>query len=447
MGFLTLLGFKRRQSQDVFYSRGGIILANVKVSQTILQELTKEDRAVLDAVYWHRCLDEPLICQYFYISANVDMGYAQKRIQYLVMNKLLKEAEYGADYPALFLTTLGVETVKVLGIQGKELKPVTKSAYDITMGPKNIPHQMALNKFVLEIGAQIGDSIGYRYYDGKFMPPTAESLMPDGVFEFCDHIVFLEMDMGTERSPHMAKKWNNYRVFLESRSGFYQGKDITMLFILENVKILSQRQRTVWSSIGRFLIDKIDGNFEVYADAPGTLQNVLLTKMRGVPTNLQTGMVHKRLITAHGFSISQALFGEITSFAFDGYIRKLTPAKKVMVQDGRPQEFLLDIWMDGRLSVLHKILYYHSIERRFKTHVARSVPYLVVVPDERWVNRILTLCDAQGTQNVFYTTMDRLGKSEFNEAVFQLDEQGTVHHFSNMGLKESVYEYRLKEHR
>ena len=422
-------------------------MANVRVSQAILQGLTEEDCSVLSAIYRHRCLNAPLLCQYFYMQANADMEYIQMRIQCLVMKRLLEEVECGTGYPVLFLTTLGIETVKVLAIKEKTIGPMTKSAYDLKMSPKNIPHQMALNKFVLEINARVKDSHDYRYYDGKFMPPTAESLMPDGIFEFSGHTVFLEMDMGTERSPHMARKWNNYRAFLESRSSFYQDKNITMLFILENVKVLSQRQRTVWSSIGRFLIDKIDGNFEVYADEPGTLQDILLEKMEGVSTNLQTAKTYKNLIAAHGFSISEALFGTITHYEFDGYIRKLTPAKKVMIQEDRPQEFLLDVWLDGRLSVLHKILYYHDIERRFRACVARSVPYLVIVPDEKWVNRMLALCNARGVQDVFYTTTDRLRNSEFNKAVFQLDEQGTVYHFSNMGLKETVYEHRFKEHR
>ena len=415
------------------------------MSQAILQGLTKEDCAVLNAVYRHRCLNALLLCQYFYIEANGDIEYIRARIQYLVMEKLLEEVGCGTEYPALFLTTLGVETVKVLAIQKKRMEQVTKSAYDLKMNPKNIPHQMALNKFVLGITAQIGGSVDYRYYDGKFMPPTAGSLMPDGMFEFCGHIVFLEMDMGTERSPHMARKWDNYRAFLESKSSFYQGKDITMLFILENVKVLSQRQRTVWSSIGRFLIDKIDGSFEIYADAPAVLQSILLAKLKRVAPHLKAVIAYKSLITAHGFSISEAQFGKITRFEFDGYIRKLTPARKVMIQDDRPQEFLLDIWLDGRLSVLHKILYYHDIERRFIASATRNVPYLVVVPDERWVNRILALCSAREVQDVFYTTADRLGNGRFNEAVFRLDERGTIYHFSNMGLKETVYERRFKE--
>lgn len=415
------------------------------MSQAILQGLTKEDCAVLNAVYRHRCLNALLLYQYFYIEANGDIEYIQARIQYLVMEKLLEEVGCGTEYPALFLTTLGVETVKVLAIQGKRMEKVTKSAYDLKINSKNIPHQMALNKFVLGITAQIGGSVDYRYYDGKFMPPTAGSLMPDGMFEFCGHIVFLEMDMGTERSPHMARKWDNYRAFLESKSSFYQGKDITMLFILENVKVLSQRQRTVWSSIGRFLIDKIDGSFEIYADAPAVLQSILLAKLKGVAPHLKAVIAYKSLITAHGFSISEAQFGKITHFEFDGYIRKLTPARKVMIQDDRPQEFLLDIWLDGRLSVLHKILYYHDIERRFIANATRNVPYLVVVPDERWVNRILALCSAREVQDVFYTTADRLGNGRFNEAVFRLDERGTIYHFSNMGLKETVYERRFKE--
>ena len=66
-------------------SRGGIILANVRVSQAILQGLTEEDCSVLSAIYRHRCLNAPLLCQYFYMQANADMEYIQMRIQCLVM--------------------------------------------------------------------------------------------------------------------------------------------------------------------------------------------------------------------------------------------------------------------------------------------------------------------------------------------------------------------------
>ena len=115
-----------------------------------------------------------------------------------------------------------------------------------------------------------------------------------------------------------------------------------------------------------------------------------------------------------------------------------------MTQDNRPQEFILDIWLDGRLSVLHKIMYYHNIERALKAKLGRSIAYLVVVPDERWINKTLALYDAHGAQNVFFTTIVRLEGEKLNEALFQLDGLGTVHHFSNMGLKELVYERRIK---
>jgi len=422
------------------------VLANVKVSEELLKTLTCEDRMVLDAVYCHRCLTAPLLCQYFYAQAEDCVGYAQERIQRMVSKKVLEEVEYGGQYPALFLTTLGIATVRALrttqnvALGRDKAQLVNKSAYELKMSPKSIPHQMALNGFVLETGARIGDSVEYQYYDEKFMPPVAQSLMPDGMFEFRDCIVLLEMDMGTERSSHMAKKWNNYRTFLEHKGPFYQDKDIIVLFILDNVKALLQRQRTVFASVGRCLIDKIDGKFEIYADAPAILQDILIER---ASSKLQGATGLKTHLSAHGYSISQATFEKITSLKFDAYIRKLTPAGKVIIQNGRPQEFLLDVWFDGRLSVLHKILYYHDVDRALRAKIGRGIPYLVVVPDELRANRMLALCEARGTQNVFYTTTDRLAGDKFNEALFQLDELGTVYHFSNMGLKETVYERRF----
>ena len=59
------------------------------------------------------------------------------------------------------------------------------------------------------------------------------------------------------------------------------------------------------------MIDKIDGNFEVYADEPGTLQDILLEKMEGVSTNLQTAKTYKNLIAAHGFPSLRRYLGRL----------------------------------------------------------------------------------------------------------------------------------------
>lgn len=426
-----------------------MVLANVKVNEEIMRELTQEDRMGLDAIYWHRCLNAPLLYRYFYVQADARMEYAQERIRQLVSKKVLAEVEYGGQYPALFLTTLGVAIVKLLrgALNGavKNRRQMDRSSYELKMNPKTIPHQVALNTFVLSVCSKLNDGIEYQYYDEKFMPPAAESLMPDGMFEFRDYIVLLEMDMGTERAAHMERKWNNYRTFLEYKGPFYQNRDIIMLFILDNVKSLSRRKRTVWASLGRFLIDKIDGTFEVYVDAPAVLQNILTEKeAMKASSELLPGIGLKPLIATHGYSISPIRAEKIAPLRFDAYIRKLTPAGKVMTQDNRPQEFILDIWLDGRLSVLHKIMYYHNVERALKAKLGRSIAYLVVVPDERWINKTLALYDARGIQNVFFTTIVRLEGEKLNEALFQLDGLGTVHHFSNMGLKELVYERRIK---
>jgi len=45
-----------------------------------------------------------------------------------------------------------------------------------------------------------------------------------------------------------------------------------------------------------------------------------------------------------------------------------------------------------------------------------------------------------GTDDVYYTTLERLERLSFPEALFQFDRAGQKYHFANSGLVKRVYE-------
>ena len=149
------------------------------------------------------------------------------------------------------------------------------------------------------------------------------------------------------------------------------------------------------------------------------------------------------LQTLHGFSASDAAFSPYLEMTYDRYIRKLSPQRKVSIQGGRAQEFLLDFWLDGRLSVLHKIAYHSRYSLQFSSKMRRGIAYLVIVPNEKWLGSVIRQSGIRGTKDVFFTTAKRLEKMALPEALFQIDEAGCLYHFDNVSLGASVFERRL----
>ena len=422
-------------------------MANYKVNQALLEALSDEDCTCLELISRMRCLTESLAHRYVYSKNACKAALTKNRIGTLCSKKLLETIDYGQQEPALFLTTLGVEAVKHILWEQKaygKLGTETRSAYELKLKKQNINHQMSLNAFVLELFTRLDGDGPYTYLDAKYMPPCSLGMMPDGMIDTGGRIYLLEMDMGNERTSHLSLKWNNYRAFLANPGDFYYGKEITMVFILGGVTVVSQRRNTVVSSLARMLIDKIGPGFEVYADAPARLCDILPDRMANSRQEAGIyGETFRLLQIRHGFIPVDAVFGEGFALPFDAYIRKLSPQNKIFVQNGRPQEFLLDVWEDGRLSVLHSILYFQNIVLDLRKRLTRGIPYLVVLPNEKWANNILAQGHARGVAGVYYTTVERLRKRAFPEAVFQIDEAGALYHFAEPSLSERVFERKF----
>lgn len=427
-------------------------MANYKVDEQIIKRLSDEDREGMLSIYQHRCLDERLLYQYFYSKADIKQAYTNTHIKDLISYRLLEELDYGQSFPALFLTTKGVETVKFL--YGDGLKRLYKygdesislpMASDLKMNRKNVNHQMHLNHFVLEFESYAKGKTFFRYYDEKFMPPASDFMMPDGMLELSGCFLFLEMDMGTESSGRLAQKWNSYRSFLNSPGFFYQEKPIVMLFILDGVSNPDVRKKNVAASLFGYIADRVNGQFEVYIDAPAALHEIIQTHLIALEpeSSCSETEVYKDIRQTQGFLLSKPAFLTQVDAPFEFYIRKLNDQKKILTINGRPQEFLLDIWLDGRLSVLRNLVFFNRLSRQIVSMTKRPLSYLVVVPSEKWALTVLRIINSPQPQGVYFTTPTRLSACNWEGALFYIDQLGNLMHFTDASLKDMVHERRM----
>lgn len=426
-----------------------------KPSVSLLKALTETDKQVLQAIYNHRCLDEDLIYQYFYKKDVTAREYTAKRLRWMIQRNLIESIDYGEDFPALFLTTLGIETYRyvfdlpkeVLDIETGKFRPALCQASDLKMKTNNLRHQMALNHFGLEFERRADNQFVYRYLDEKFLD-IYTVVRPDGMIQFNHLDLYLEMDMATEKRDALLLKWKHYREYLSGKEYHYRDKKIVMLFIVNNVKLAEARRQTILSTIQIGLLDMIDPCFEIYVDTPANLMDIIFAHFAPTSSSYQQNVdsLVSMIQQYHQFLFSTSDF--IHDFAeddFSAYIRKLNPERKILVQDGRPQEFLFDVYWERPMSVLHKITYYNRVTLSILKRLNRKIPYLIVVPDEKDFFRELQVMQIpQDAPDIYYTTAGRLKGTAFPEAVFQYDCMGNLFHFNDFGLKTREFERSVK---
>lgn len=436
-------------------------MANVKAKMSVLQGLTKTDHQVLMAIYKMRCLDEVLIYEYFYKKDGQTEEYSLTRIDFFIENCLLDSIEYGGDVPALFLTTEGIQTVKtVFDIPPEKwdpvlqkMRPSMKSASQLRIKPLKIRHQIHLNGFVLHF-RDLAEAYGlpYKYMDeisvnGMEILHTT-TFRPDGLITLSNCDIFLEMDMATERVPQLARKWEHYRSYLNTKEFAYKENPTIVLFITSNTRRTRLRRDTVLSTLNNSFFDQISPKFEFFIGDEETL--IALLKDRFIDQysafSQKISSLQSVLMTYHGFSSSLAynLVTDLEDTVFDLYIRKLNERKNILVVDGKPQEFLVDYYINEPISVLKKIAFFKAATVGIRAQFGREISYLVVVDDIKSLYRDLSVLDIRSEPNVFFTTEERLRMKLFPEAIFQFDGLGNLFHFSDEVYNKPVFEQKMR---
>ena len=425
------------------------------------QELTDVDKSFLIHLYKLRCMSVDLAFRFFYSRRRALMPYCEDRLFFMVDNGLITmEQAPGIETEIIFLTKDGVRYVTtcidsaVSGIirevwneKEQRMESVVKSAATLRIKPPLIKHQLALNYFVLEY-MEFADKNGieYEYYDMLFAPKCSAKMMPDGVLVLNNKIVLVEMDTGSERGQVLLRRWESYRVFFARPTPFYDRLPIVILFVLENNSEKLTRKNTFLRSVcNSGLISDLDGQPELYTVRVDEARTLLQKGFDLKKTNYSLLMPTMKYLTQKcGMKVYDANFTKEAGAPSFSYYAALVKedTEAVVALDGRRVEYLLDIWDDGRLSVLHKILYMRRIGQMLQNSpVGRSIPYLVAVPSVMVVASLMKQADIDKLSSVYFITPDRIAKNlPFYETIFTIDEDMNIKHFTDYSLITPVFE-------
>ena len=179
--------------------------------------------------------------------------FRDKKLNMLLNTGAIEEVEFSNDNSAIFLTRLGIDVVVSefkIPINIVDKNGVKRGFYrssELKLQPKNIPHQVHLNQFMLDFKTVYSYKqldIPWTYFDEKYVSQYTK-IRPDGLIRILDVDLFLEMDMSTESKVQLEAKWRNYKVFLNSAEHRHNEQKVIVLFIIENTDLIENRKNLV----------------------------------------------------------------------------------------------------------------------------------------------------------------------------------------------------------
>lgn len=419
----------------------------------IQDRLDRVDLDMLYNIYLFRCLTLNQIYNTFYKSQIKSFNaFLDKKVKTLLEVKIVEEVVFNNDNIALFLTKQGIDLIKEIFdlptniITDNVIKNGYHRAFELKMLPRLIPHQIYLNQFVLDFKAIFEYKqlqISWKYFDEKYVSQYT-SIRPDGLIRMGDIDLFLEMDMNTESKVQLLQKWRHYRAFLKSTEYRENKRKIIVLFIIDNVSNIENRKNLVKKTIAEGLIDSVSGDFEIMI---GTKDNLLKKVFYTIipemfQKNTKKIKLKEVLRKKHSFHVSDAAFLKelFHDVDYGFYIRKNDDHGNIIVENSVIQEYLLEFYDKDTLSLFHKILYLSRNSMDFKLKYRRDIRYIIVYDDLDILYKDLKLFDQYMTDNIYYTTLQRLNDYPFYKAICQFDSMGRRFSFKDNSLTMRTYE-------
>lgn len=430
-----------------------------KISE-IIKTLSQRDVEALKSIYSYRCLTANQIYELHYnksLRGNEEISdtYCKKKIAELISLNLIEKVEY-ADIEVFFLTPLGIEVIKYCfdlptNIYDAKRKVVKRGYYrasELKISGKYISHQVQTNQFLIDFQALKPDFY-WKYFDEKYISQFT-NIRPDGLLSMFDIDFFIEMDMATESKKQLLDKWMNYRNFLNSREYQYSEKKIVVLFIIEGTDKKEARIDLVKHTINEGILDKMDSNFEIFVDTKENILKMLQERYFSMLNNSNKFLNKAKDLLNNKYEF-QIASGEKIKELFNNteywaYCRKKNPnGNNIVVENGKVQEYIFDLYHFSPMSVIKKIAYLDSNNVFFKSKFNREISYVIIGEKETQLYHDLKVLDLLVINNVYFTTLDRMEKLPFHEALFQFDFLGNIHHFTDSGLKERCFECNISE--
>lgn len=419
-------------------------------------KLSKRDTEMMYAIYQFRCLDVRQAHFYFFSEFERRDIFELEVLYPLIDMELIELVEYKSGV-AIFLQREGVDIIRdefelsthIVDEETLAVKRGYYSAGELRMNPRLVNHQVGLNEFVLKFSKRAPKNLNWKHYGEKFVS-SYFGIRPDAMIRLFDLDIFLEQDMNTESEYQLLGKWDNYRTFLRSKEHEMNPRRILVFFIVDNIKreaTIQNRKDLVRYTAVDGLIDCFDDYFDIVV---GTREELLDYAFEWlIPTLQLANPIHNHFIATmqekHGFTVRDA--DKLSAFMEDSYdfiAYKTDHNDNLTIEHDRIQEFLFEDATFSPFSVMHKVDFHKRNSATFRRNMNRGISSVFIVDDEDGIEKDLKLARLLGADQIFYTTMERLEKKPFHEALFAFDALGNRFHFRNTGLVERVMEKEVE---
>ena len=391
---------------------------------------------LLSYIYQLRVLSYNLILTYIFPDTNP--SYCIRLLKMYTAEGYIEKTGTRYDNCYYYITRQGQEFLKNYGIipiggKTKEYPEKYLIPAHLKLNDMIVQHQLNLNEYVLRyVNTYQGE---LRYYDEKYVGAIFKHIRPDGVLYHDGIYYFLEMDMNTERKTRLRLKWDNYRQFLGSEEYAHIEAHVKVMFILGGeVCDTSVRKYNLKKYIDDNLYGYINDDFNLYIDTPDNLLN-LTSKRKDVLSNV------RNVLESTGFRMYKGTDTAIPKYTFD-YRAAIMKDGKILSKNGIPYDFMVDIMTDENMYTYRKIAVYPEMNTEYKYVKGFNLNLLRVVKSEMEAYKVAKDTGVYSAR-VFYTTADRLRDYSFYSALFQVDKNGYLYHFSNNDLGTKEFERNI----
>ena len=393
---------------------------------------------IISYIYQLRVLSYYEIFEKFFEPYNLSDHYCRRIIGEMVTDNFLEKRGFRKNDSYYFVTTKGINIikergVKLVGSSDTDSDPYLLPANKLKINDNLLKHQTSLNHFVLEYEKQKD----FEYYDEKYVSKVFPGARPDGLIKEDGRILFLEMDMNTERKNALNKKWENYRKLFRSDSFYNIEEDVVIVFILGGELVKAEKRKSfLRKQIELYIGDYIGPKINVLIDTEENLLNILKDNNKALITNALSKL---------GYSIylGSVKDNSFYNYEFNYYIKTSDKNNLITTYDDVTDEYTVDDMTDGNQYTFKKILNYGSIQSKFDFIHHRDLKYIVVVNSDTEAFNVAK--DSECFNNfIYYTTIQRLNTRPLYEALFQFNSNGEKWHFDGPNLKIKIKEDNIK---
>ena len=413
--------------------------------------LTETEKDVLKKLYYLRTLNIEQAYT-FCAEPNTDVEdineFVSTSITRLTKSSCLEVVPFNYNF-ILFLTPDGIEVVReLLNLPTSIVHPqngtISRGYYrasELKMKDRLINHQLHLNQFLLQFETDFkkyGLNEDYKYYDEKHLS-RYKDIRPDGLLQFNDFDLLLEMDMNTESKKQLSNKWEHYRAYLSKKAYMDPNhKKMIVFFICEGPSRIIERKdlvaKTSHDTLGYLFSEK----FEIYTGNTSSLLKLFFEQLYPYLKDENTSVHHVRILLQeyHDFNLYK-----VNQLIPDGLIGNYSLyIRRVCDVTGEVTDMLFDDWRFGQISLLTNIAFLNKNSFLINKYIGANYRYLILIDDLNKTHAVLSQANLLNHSKLLFTTVDRLMNLPFHQAIFTITGEREIYSFKDDSLTNVIYE-------